>query len=150
MKLNNECVRDVLLYLEENLYYVNVSDNTLRHAALSMNAIATELHGKKSYEVLQVKYTVEKLIEAGFIHTSVFAKGHQNAILQCEIDDITWSGHQFLSTIRSNTIWNAVKQKATQIGGMSIQGLNMIASSIIQGIASNPDFIQEIIKDING
>ncbi|WP_369525883.1 DUF2513 domain-containing protein [Thomasclavelia cocleata] len=61
---------------------------------------------------------------------------------------MTWNGHQFLETIRPNTIWEAVRNKAKQIGGVSISGLSIISSSVIQGLASNPDFIQSIVDKI--
>lgn len=63
----------------------------------------------------------------------------------CDIENITWNGHQFLENIRPNTIWEATKNKAKQIGGISIHGLSLISMSIIQGLASNSDFIQSIV-----
>ena len=66
----------------------------------------------------------------------------------CEIQNITWNGHQFLNTIRPDSIWNATKKKAKQIGGMSIHGLSLISSAIMQGLASNPDFIQSIVDKL--
>lgn len=64
----------------------------------------------------------------------------------CDIENITWNGHQFLNTIRPTTIWEATKSKAKQIGGMSLHGLSMVSMSIMQGLASNPDFIQSIVN----
>jgi len=77
------------------------------------------------------------------------AKGNNNSILFCSIIDITYSGHMFLNTIRPKTIWDATKEKAKQIGGMSIQSLSMISSTIVQELASHPDFIQSILNIIN-
>ena len=51
----------------------------------------------------------------------------------------------FLGTIRPKSIWEATKNKAKQIGGMSVHSLSIISSAIMQGLASNPDFIQSIV-----
>lgn len=66
----------------------------------------------------------------------------------CDIENITWNGHQFLSSVRPATIWNATKSKAKEIGGMSIHSLSVISMSIMQGLASNTDFIQSIVDKL--
>lgn len=53
MRLNHECVRDVLLHIEENLpygYYMNFSDVKL-----------------KDYSQEELLYTADKLLEAGLV-----------------------------------------------------------------------------------
>lgn len=56
----------------------------------------------------------------------------------------------FINKIRPDTIWNATKKKSKEIGGMSIQSLSMISTSIMQGLASNSDFIQSIVDKMKG
>ena len=75
-------------------------------------------------------------------------RGHDKSILYCPISDISYSGHMFLGTIRSKSIWEATKTKAKQIGGMSVHSLSIISSAIMQGLASNTDFIQSIVDKI--
>ena len=57
MTLNADCIRDLLLYLEENLSYVEgVTDMT--HKKIGIGALAQKL---PQYTEEEVRYTVEKL-----------------------------------------------------------------------------------------
>ena len=102
---------------------------------------------KKGYETYEVIYSVEKLLEIKYIIPEKQLKAEDNAIFYCYISDISYDGHLFLDTIRPKSIWDATKKKATQIGGMSIHSLSMISSAIMQGLASNQDFIQSIVDN---
>ncbi len=148
MKLNPDCIRDVLLYLEENLSYNHERQDSIEHASITMRKISEDLHNQKGYEIDDVNYSIEKLLEIKYIIPETQLRGHNNSILYCPISDISYNGHMFLSTIRPKSIWEATKDKAKQIGGMSIQSLSMISSAIMQGLASNTDFIQSIVDKI--
>lgn len=148
MKINPDCIRDVLLYLEENLAYNHDRQDGIEHNTITMYTIAEDLHNQKGYETDDVNYSVEKLLEIRYIISSGESRGRNNSILYCPISDISYNGHMFLNTIRPKTIWEATKSKAKQIGGMSIHSLSMISSTIMQGLASNSDFIQSIVDAI--
>lgn len=144
MKLNPDCIRDTLLYLEEQLT-IDYSNNTFEFITLYQltENMIEKYNGKYSED--DIWYSVYNLTNIKFIEGTIHDSGKQKMII-CEIENITWDGHQFLSTVRSDTIWEATKKKAKQIGGMSIHSLSMISMSIMQGLASNHDFIQDIIK----
>ncbi len=148
MKLNPDCIRDVLLYLEENLSYNHERQDAIEHNSITMHKISEDLHNEKGYEIDDVNYSVEKLIEIRYIIPETQLRGHNNSILYCPISDISYNGHIFLGTIRPKSIWDATKEKAKQIGGMSVHSLSMISSAIMQGLASNSDFIQSIVDKI--
>lgn len=145
MKLNLDCILDVLLYLEENLSYNHETEGSIEHNTITMHKISKDLHDEKGYEIDDVNYSVEKLLEIRYIIPDTELRGHNNSILYCPISDISYNGHMFLGTIRPKSILEATKSKAKQIGGMSIHSLSMIATAIMQGSASNPDFIQSIV-----
>lgn len=149
MKINPDCIRDVLLYLEKNLTYNHDRQDTIEHNSITMHKIAEDLRNQNGYEIDDVNYSVEKLLEIRYIIPETELRGHNNSILYCPISDISYNGHMFLNTIRPKTIWEATKSKAKQIGGMSIHSLSMISSTIMQGLASNSDFIQSIVDAIN-
>lgn len=67
----------------------------------------------------------------------------------CEIENITWSGHQFLNTIRPKSIWEATKNVATKLGTLSVSALSMISSEITKAIITKPEVINSIIKTMN-
>lgn len=145
MKLNPDCVRDTLLYLEENLA-INCKNNTFEF--ITLNQLITGMLEKyNQYTEEDIWYTVYNLKQVCFIEGRINDVG-DHKMMFCDIENISWSGHQFLSTVRPDTIWEATKNKAKEIGGMSIQGLSMIAMTIMQGLASNSDFIQSIVDKI--
>ncbi len=145
MNLNPDCIRDVLLYLEENLSYNHERRDSIEHNSITMHKISEDLHNEKGYEIDDVNYSIEKLIEIRYIIPETQLRGRNNSILYCPISDISYNGHMFLGTIRPKSIWDATKEKARQIGGMSVHSLSMISSAIMQGLASNSDFIQSIV-----
>lgn len=145
MKLNPDCVRDTLLYLEENLA-INCKNNTFEF--ITLNQLTTGMLEKyNQYIEEDIWYTVYNLKQVHFIEGRINDAGNHKMMF-CNIENISWSGHQFLSTVRPDTIWEATKNKAKEIGGMSIQGLSMIAMTIMQGLSSNSDFIQSIVDKI--
>lgn len=143
MQLKPDCIRDTLLYLEEQLV-INYKQSNFESITLSqLTKSMIEKHNDK-YTEEDIWYTVYNLKQVHFIEGKISDAG-KHRMMFCEIENITWNGHQFLSTVRPDTIWEATKKKAKQIGGMSIHSLSMISSTIMQGLASNSDFIQSIV-----
>lgn len=120
MKLNPDCMRDVLIEMEKAEY-------------------EEPLYLQRFYDALPkysedvINYSIVKLEEAGFIKATVKSRiGYDYSILR--IDDITYSGHQFLADIRSESIWNNVKEVSAKVGSNSLQAISQIATSIITTI----------------
>lgn len=146
MKLNPDCVRDTLLYLEEQLT-INCKNNNFESITLHQLTEGMLQKYKDKYSEEDIWYTVYNLKQIRFIERRINdAKNHK--MMFCDIENITWYGHQFLSSVRPDTIWEATKKKAKEIGGMSISSLSMVSSAIIQGLAGNSDFIQSIVDKI--
>lgn len=147
MKLNPDCVRDTLLYLEEQLI-INCKNSNFESITLSQLTEGMFEKYKNKYSEEDIWYTVYNLKQVRFIEGRINDVGKHKMML-CDIENITWNGHQFLASVRPDTIWEATKKKAKEIGGMSIQSLSMISSAIMQGLAGNSDFIQSIIDMMN-
>ena len=144
MTLNADCIRDLLLYLEENLSYVEgVTDMT--HKKIGIGALAQKL---PQYTEEEVRYTVEKLYEAGYIHLTGVKINNQGYISIGYVDDITWDGFEFLNRVREPKIWEATKKGAAKIGSMPIATLSTIAFEIIKNIATRPEIIDKIMSFI--
>lgn len=117
MKLNHDCVRDLLLTVEESDHNEILS----LHFLLPKNKL-------QSYSEEDIFYTIQRLVEAGYINadTQTYFEG-QDAI----ISSITWNGHQFLDNIRDKSIWEKTKEKASVVGGVSLPILSEIAKSYL-------------------
>ena len=142
MKLNLDCVRDTLLLLEDKLSINYIEDRFEPITLYQLTEAMLELHPDK-YTNEDVWYTIYNLIQVRYIE-GIFKDAGKQKMAICSIENISWGGHQFLATIRPETIWEATKTKAKSIGGMSVTGLSLVASSIMQGLASNQSFIQSI------
>ena len=94
MKLDLDCMRDTLLWLEDR-EYGEASDAGQMIAALS------------KYSADTVRYTVQKLNEAEFINADIY--GMINGGIEFSVKDITYNGHQFLADVRSPKLWQLCK-----------------------------------------
>lgn len=145
MKLNPDCVRDVLLYLEENLT-VELEKHNFNTITLKQLKESPELNTKYSQE--EIWYVVYNLKEIRFIEGKINDVSSMKMMF-CEIQNITWGGHQFLNTIRPQSIWDATKKGASKLGLMSMQALSSIAMEVAKAIITNPAVITNIVNQIN-
>lgn len=120
MKLNYDCIRDVLLYLEENLELNN---------SIYLENI------KLDYSSDDIYYSVQKLEEIGYIDARI-VKAAGSKIITAVINDITFYGHEFLNTVRPKTVWENTKEISTKIGVNTISSLTQIASQIVTQLIS--------------
>lgn len=61
----------------------------------------------------KVLYHVSIMVEAGLIKANCY---DQQDGSNCLISRLTWDGHEFLDQIKSDTVWNEIKQTASQKG----------------------------------
>lgn len=117
MKLNYDCVRDVMLYLEENLNF----GNPIRDTNINLN-----------YDIKEIRYSLLKLHEINYLDGSVskYMDGDYSVITT----DITFYGHKFIGEIQSDTIWDKTKSVSKDLGIQTINGITQIASSVISSL----------------
>lgn len=105
MKLNPDCVRDVLLALESIL---EVNDDGI----LDQNITFFHLRQCKmleSYSDAEILYTIEKLCQGGFINPVTDDSEDGFSFTFYGTHGITYQGHEFLGTIRPQKIWDEIK-----------------------------------------
>src|SRR5690625_4178848 len=119
MKLNHECVRSILLELENKL---SLNDTLSLHQMKDFDTF-----NKFGYETSV--YTLTKLIEADFLNGSV--PYGSNQIIDVLVGSITWEGHQFLDNIRDNTVWSKTKESVKALSSVSLSVLSNVATSVI-------------------
>lgn len=121
MKLNYDCVRDLLLYLEENLTYEN--DVVINNISI------------KNYTEAELVYTAEKLYEANYLNC-MKPQYIDEEIPSIIVLSLTYSGHQFLDTVRDNAVWDKTKKLSSSIASTSLKILENIATNVITNIIS--------------
>ena len=145
MKLNPECIRDVMLVLEEKLslthgpkgYYFN---------SMYPSCIAGILRDKE-YMLYDVMYSVLQLTESGYIVTSnpdVCNRIH-GYFDPGKILYITPKGHEFIATISNEDTWK--KKTSIVLGKLGSVSLSVI-ESVAKGFSSA--VVDGIIHQVSG
>lgn len=106
MRLNPDCMRDILLVAEDHL---PLNDS------LPMTDLISLL---PNYSEDELTYTCLKLKEGGFL--KIFDIPVNRGFIVNEIQQLTYEGHQFLENIRDQSTWNKVKQKLPLLGSSSL------------------------------
>ena len=113
MKLNMDCVRDVMLALESypDFAHFDVGD---------MQGLTNNKYSDKV-----ITYTCNRLYEGGYINATYFHGG------LLDIGDLTFQGHEFLETIRPKTVWDKTLSTAEKIGSFSFDVISQIGTSLL-------------------
>ena len=99
------------------------------------------------YEEDDIFYSVYNLHQIRFIEGRISDVNNMKMFF-CEINNITWNGHQFLNTIRPTSIWKSTKDGASKLGLMSIHALSTIAMKVAEAVVTNPTVINNILEHI--
>lgn len=125
MKLNYDCIRDVLLHLEQ-LDSIQISDDdAIYWSEASLTSICAAL---PNYSKEDIYYSLFNLEQAGYIDCSeIPASG---CIVDYWVNYMTFDGHQFLDHIRADKRWQSIKGIASKIGDFSLKMLSAIAEGV--------------------
>lgn len=121
MRLNPDCIRDILLYCEN----VCVPDNG---AEFDYQSVFT--YDNRKYSGEELYYHLRQCNLNGFF---VNAEDYF-LVSEYYVADISPKAHEFLSNIRKDTIWQKTKVTAAKVGSSSLNALCQIASSVVSGI----------------
>ncbi|WP_315074198.1 DUF2513 domain-containing protein [uncultured Clostridium sp.] len=115
MKLNPDCVRDILFTVEEH--------STLDRG---VNYPDEELEKLSDYSKDEILYHIKQCELSGLVtEVSWFLGG------TCYISYLSPIGHEFLADIRSDTNWNKTKDVAKKVGSFSLSTLKDISAQVI-------------------
>lgn len=123
MKLDLDCIRDILLTVEENTgynEYMTVSETSMEYSLL------------KKYDNKQIMYHIIQSEKANLIEAEQIDLAGN--IL---IKDLTPYGHKFIANIRENSNWNKIKKIANEVGTTSLEAIMQIAINVIGGIITS-------------
>lgn len=115
LKLNQDCVRNLLLTIEENLSYPGRL--TLQELKDSPRL--------KDFSEKDIIYTMDTLADAGHIELTFPSLGKNVARM-------TFNGHSLLDNVRDDKIWAETKNAAAKVAGASFAVLSDIAAEFIK------------------
>lgn len=111
MKLDHNCIRAILLYSEEHIGL----DENLGWQPLDLKDYCDAL---PKYSRQEIAYTLYLLDEAGYVDTHIIDA--DGGICDINVYRLTYSGHEFIDTIRSNKIWSKIVSAVSTIGSVSL------------------------------
>lgn len=112
MKLNPECVRDILLSVEAGTGKVPISANQI-------------ISNNNSYARDEVLYHISQCNMNGYFYGYM-----ENVLGEITIEDLSPKGHDLLQKIREPQQWEKIKKALLKVGGS-------ITLGIIENIAAN-------------
>ncbi|MCT6891898.1 MAG: DUF2513 domain-containing protein [Lactobacillus sp.] len=122
MRLNQDCVRSVMLFIEDKNEFGSFLD-------LDNFLSAKEL---REYKPEEIKYVLAKLSETNYLHDRI--EWVNNEIAEYSTGALTWEGHKFLDTIRDNKVWSKTKKITNKFASVSISMVENIASQVITNL----------------
>lgn len=133
MKINPDCVRDVLLALEECITYENAPAGRM---AIGGNLVTVHncprIKGK--YYNQDIFYSVLQLCESGYIDARLTKNYNKGVIDVDKILFITPKGHDFIANIQNEETWKTkISPILKAVGSVS---LNVI-ETIVKGVTDS-------------
>ncbi len=117
MKLNPTCVRDILLFVESEATFNN-------NVIYTYDNIPEQLC-KYSHE--EIIYHFLQCHKSGLIEVGNYADNGE----YFRIADLEPKGHEFLTNIRSDTVWKQTLAVGSKIGSTSLDVLVKISTGVI-------------------
>lgn len=136
MKLNKDCVRDILLYLEENCRpYNDTRFGNILHC-VTLHEI-TESEQLSVYDYNTIHYTLEKLFEGRYIQGSFHPSNQPHTFDVAQIEALSLAGHNLLDNIRPETVWEKTKTILKKVGGFSLDTMSQVANDVMTSYIKN-------------
>ena len=141
MKLNLDCVRDILLCIEDNTGYRKyasfVDADRIKDISRTLGSDPPKIWDYQQkllekYSSKELMYHFQYCINANLLETD----GHFGS-QQFLITDLTPLGHETIANLRSPTAFEMVKSLANKIGVESLPGICQLASGVMSQIIQN-------------
>ena len=115
MRLNPDCIRDILLTIEEKTGFPAIIEypNDMQVSRLN------------NYSEEEIFYHLSQCEQSNLINGLDF---HTDG---CIIYGLTPSGHHFIEDTRLDTTWNKTKEISKNIGSSSLDAIKQIATGVI-------------------
>lgn len=125
MKLDSDCMRDVMLKIELMQDIAIDEENNVSFEPLWIDTLYEAL---SQYAKKDIFYALYNLDQAGYVSTNLITG--DNATVVYAINYITYEGHNFLDKIRDPKAWKYIKTAGSAIGNFSLSVINQIANGV--------------------
>ena len=126
MKLNPDCIRAVLLEIE-NSWELRLDDSgNIRKESMNLVALNNAL---PDFDKRDVFYSVLNLQQAGFLDAKIQYAAN-GMVYYCSINHMTYAGHQFLDRIRDTKNWSKIKAGLDHVRNYSLDAITALAEGV--------------------
>lgn len=116
MRLNNDCIREMLLYLEKSTTY--------EYPFIAAQDLITHL---KEYDEDVVNYHIAKVQQGGLVDEV----NYRNKI-PLDVSGLSWKGHEYIDAIRDDKVWQKLKTSTDNLDSVSFPVLVRLAEEVIK------------------
>lgn len=120
MKLNPDCIRDLLMECEEQC---------TPYQSAAFTPQEPFVRDGREYSWEETLYHLEQCRMSGF-----FSGASRDIVDTYRVTDITPKAHEFLANIRNDNIWKATKGMASKVGSFSLDILKSCAATVVSEI----------------
>ena len=121
MKLDMDCVRNILLFCE------NADTST---QPIGVEEISASCQGR--WSDIDLKYCISKMTEGGLLETENFNKDQSLAQQKPFIFSITWNGHQFLENVRDEKRWKTTGKILSAVRNYSLEAISAVSKGVTE------------------
>jgi hypothetical protein len=93
----------------------------------------------EGYDELAIKYHLVLLHDAGLLRCEPVRSGTSDRVIYVLPFDLTWEGHEFLTKVKNEGVWNKILAVVAAKGGS-------MAFSIVNQLATR--FALDMVKDV--
>lgn len=143
MKLNNDAVRAVMLFIEEKL-----NESYCNHY-ITQDDIISEIRNCNLYNKNDIAYAINILLTTDFLDLVEHPKyGVTGELLLVKIRGLTFNGCNFLDDIRKPEIWEVVKKKSKIVGEASIRALSIAGADLSKNLLTDPNALHNFLESV--
>lgn len=119
MRLNHDCIRDILLYVEENITYDIES--------VDVENLISKFSSK--YDKNTINYHIKQIGNASLVEEVFYSEDSPELI-----SDLTWEGHEYVNNIRDSKVWAKLKDLTKNLASVSLSVLIQKAPDIVNSL----------------
>lgn len=125
MKLDMDLFRDILLFLEDKKYYIENTDGKILNVPVNIEDIYQQF---PNYPKANIFYTLKNMNEAGYINATIVHL--DDSLYVCVVNYITFNGHNFLNSVKSEERWSGIKKALPHIRDFSLEAIKSISQGM--------------------
>lgn len=132
MKLNDNCIRDIMKYLVDNLEWYLDDDEKITYNTIDARTISKAL---PDYNEITIYQSIHILAEENFILGNNLLEMNNKNPWSIHIKEITYLGHNFYNSIQDDTTWSKTKSVIGKIGNHSLHFMEETAQLVAKEAA---------------